>query len=81
MSGVHGFTPCLGGALPHPGCHIGKQHIARQCQRRFIDQLIAETHTDAEQLLAYFGFASLDSIPKAEASRVIKALESKRRAA
>jgi hypothetical protein len=32
-------------------------------------------------LLAYFGFETLDTIPKAEATRVIRALESKRRAA
>ena len=36
---------------------------------------------DPDQLLAYFGFESLDTIPKAEVNRVIKALESKRRAA
>ncbi len=50
-------------------------------QLRFIKKLIADTHSDTDQLLAYFGFESLDLIPKAEASRVIKALESKRRAA
>ena len=50
-------------------------------QLRFIKKLIAETGSDEDQLLAYFGFESLDLIPKAEASRVIKALESKRRAA
>lgn len=50
-------------------------------QLRFIQKLIAETGSDTEQLLAYFGFESLDSIPKAEVNRVIKALESKRRAA
>lgn len=50
-------------------------------QLRFIKKLIAETDSDADQLLAYFGFESLDTIPKAEVNRVIKALESKRRAA
>lgn len=64
-----------------PTREVAGDNLLTPAQRRFIDQLIAETHTDAEQLLAYFGFASLDSIPKAEASRVIKALESKRRAA
>lgn len=50
-------------------------------QLRFINKLIAETQTDTGQLLAYFGYESLDTIPKAEVNRVIKALESKRRAA
>ena len=50
-------------------------------QLRFIKRLIQETHTDENELLAYFGFDTLDTIPKAEATRVIRALESKRRAA
>ena len=50
-------------------------------QLRFVQRLIAETGTDPDELLAYFGFESLDTIPKAEVNRVIKALESKRRAA
>ena len=52
-----------------------------EAQLRFIKKLVAETQTDTDQLLAYFGFESLDTIPKAEVNRVIKALESKRRAA
>lgn len=52
-----------------------------EAQLRFIKKLIAETHTDTHELLAYFGFDTLDTIPKAEATRVIRALESKRRAA
>ena len=50
-------------------------------QLRFIKKLISETGSDTDQLLAYFGFETLDTIPKAEATRVIRALESKRRAA
>jgi hypothetical protein len=50
-------------------------------QLRYVQKLVAETGTETDQLLAYFGFDSLDSIPKSEATRVIKALESKRRAA
>jgi hypothetical protein len=50
-------------------------------QLRYIQKLITETQSSTDQLLAYFGFESLDSIPKVEANRVIKALESKRRAA
>jgi hypothetical protein len=50
-------------------------------QLRFVKRLLAETDTDCDELLAYFGFETLDTIPKAEVNRVIKALESKRRAA
>ena len=50
-------------------------------QLRFVQRLLAETGTDRDELLAYFGFETLDTIPKAEVNRVIKALESKRRAA
>lgn len=52
-----------------------------EAQLRYIERLIAETGADTDQLLAYFGFDSLESIPKVEVNRVIKALESKRRAA
>ena len=50
-------------------------------QLRFVKTLISETQTDVDELLAYFGFETLDTIPKAEVNRVIRALESKRRAA
>ena len=50
-------------------------------QLRFVKMLIQETQTDVDELLAYFGFETLDTIPKAEVNRVIRALESKRRAA
>jgi hypothetical protein len=50
-------------------------------QLRFVKKLIQETDTNPDELLAYFGFETLDTIPKAEATRVIRALESKRRAA
>ena len=52
-----------------------------EAQLRFIRKLIAETETDTEQLLTYFGYVALEMIPKAEVNRVIKALEAKRRAA
>lgn len=48
-------------------------------QKRYIQSLITETGTDEEKLLDYFGFFDLDSIPRTEASRVIKALEAKRK--
>jgi hypothetical protein len=50
-------------------------------QLRFIKKLIAETGTNEEQLLGFFGFDSLENIPKAEVNRVIKMLENNRKAA
>ena len=67
--------------LPGADGRPARNELLTDAQLRFIKKLIADTHSDTDQLLAYFGFESLDTIPKAEASRVIKALESKRRAA
>ena len=50
-------------------------------QLKYIQHLISVTGSDAESLLAYFGFESLESIPRGYASRVISALETKKRAA
>jgi len=50
-------------------------------QLKYIQHLISVTGSDAESLLAYFGFESLESIPRNYASRVIAALETKKRAA
>ena len=50
-------------------------------QLRFIKKLIAETGTDENQLLGFFGFDALENIPKAEVNRVIKMLENNRKAA
>lgn len=47
-------------------------------QLRYIRRLIAETHADETQLLGFFGFESLEKIPKAEVNRVIRVLESNR---
>ena len=47
-------------------------------QLRYIESLVDELGVDVHKLLDYFGFDSLEAIPKSEASRVIKALESKR---
>ena len=68
-------------SLPGADARSPRNEWLTDAQLRFIKKLIAETGSDEDQLLAYFGFESLDLIPKAEASRVIKALESKRRAA
>jgi hypothetical protein len=58
----------------------GTTHITAN-QRRYIERLIAETDTNVDALLDYFGYESLDEIPRGEASRVISALEQRRRAA
>ena len=50
-------------------------------QLNYIQHLIRLTDSDTESLLAYFGFESLESIPRNNASRVISALETKKRAA
>ncbi len=57
----------------------GKEETITTAQKRYIEKLMAETDTDQDRLLDYFGFFALDSIPKSEASRVIKALEAKRK--
>lgn len=50
-------------------------------QLHYIKKLIKETNTDETQLLAFFGFDSLEAIPKAEVNRVIKQLEGSRQEA
>ena len=59
---------------PNGGAVTGKQ-------LSYIHHLLQVTDSDVESLLSYFGFNSLETIPRADASRVIKALESKKRAA
>lgn len=50
-------------------------------QIKYIERLIDDTGTHIDEVLDYFGFFTLDTISKSDASRVIKALESKRRVA
>jgi hypothetical protein len=50
-------------------------------QLRYIKKLIAETHTNEEQLLSFLGLFDLESIPKSEVNRVIRTLETKKEAA
>lgn len=49
-------------------------------QLRYIKKLIAETGTDELQLLAFFGFDSVEVIPKSQVNRVISTLETNRKA-
>ena len=50
-------------------------------QLRYIKKLIAETHTNEEQLLSFLGLFDLESIPKSEVNRVIKTLETNKQEA
>ena len=69
--------------LPRPTPKVTRlpTDVITPAQLRFVERLITETRSDLEQLLAFFGFESLATIPKSEVNRVIRALESKRRAA
>ncbi|MEF8699078.1 MAG: DUF1071 domain-containing protein [Candidatus Accumulibacter sp. UW26] len=59
----------------------GSENLLTAAQKKFIERLIAETGTQVAQLLAYFGFDSLETIPRSEVTRVIAALETKKRRA
>lgn len=48
-------------------------------QLRYIKKLIAETHTNEEQLLSFLGFFDLENIPKSEVNRVIRTLETNKK--
>lgn len=50
-------------------------------QLHYIKKLIKETNTDQTQLLAFFGFDTLEVIPKSEVNRVIRQLEGNRQEA
>ena len=68
-------------SLPERDPFDSDEPLLTVAQGRYIRKLITETASDERQLLDYFGFESIDSIPKSAVNRVIKALESKRRAA
>lgn len=68
-------------SLPERDPFDSDEPLLTVAQARYIRKLITETASDERQLLDYFGFESIDSIPKSAVNRVIKALESKRRAA
>lgn len=67
--------------LPERDPFDSPEPLLTVAQARYIRNLIGETGSDEKQLLEYFGFDSVDTIPKVAVNRVIKALESKRRAA
>ena len=54
---------------------------ASAAQIRYIERLSEETGSDTSRLLDFFGVASLDELSSQAASRAIRTLEQKRRAA
>jgi hypothetical protein len=50
-------------------------------QLRFMERLVDEIGVDVHELLSYFGYESLDRVPKGDVDRVLRAIQSKRRAA
>jgi len=54
---------------------------ATPAQLRYLERLIAETGSDPEKLLKYFGAESFDKLTKQTASRAIKSLEKTKEAA
>jgi len=54
--------------------------VLTQNQSRYIKKLMVETGTSEEQVLAFFGLDELERAGKADASRIIKMLESNRKA-
>jgi hypothetical protein len=52
-----------------------------QAQMKYLESLIAKTDTDVQRLCDYFHVSNLGELTVAAASRAIKSLESKRRAA
>lgn len=73
--------PAKVSSLPERDPFDTPEALLTVAQARYIRKLIQDTGSDERQLLDYFGFESIDSIPKSAVNRVIKALESKRRAA
>jgi Protein of unknown function (DUF1071) len=55
--------------------------VATPNQVRYLERLIDEAGIDVHQLLDYFGFDSLETVSRSEVDRVIRAIQSKRRAA
>ena len=63
-------------ALEQQRSQLPSTELLTANQLRYIKKLIAETHTNEEQLLSFLGLFDLESIPKSEVNRVIKTLES-----
>ena len=66
--------------FPKPTPVVANGELLTANQLRFIKRLLVETGTDENQLLGFTGHDALDNIPKAEVNRIIKMLESNRKA-
>ena len=64
---------------PNPPSAQGE--FATVNQLRYMERLIEEAGVDVHELLSYFGYESLDRVPKGDVDRVLKAIQSQRRAA
>ncbi|MBA4381851.1 MAG: DUF1071 domain-containing protein [Sideroxydans sp.] len=58
--------------------HQGDVALLTDKQLGYINKLVSDTKSDVPQLLAFFNFNSLESIPKSEVNRVIRVLEQNR---
>lgn len=68
--------------LNRPDARRGNnQELLTPAQHKYLTSLIDKAGIDTDKLLEHFGFFSLESIPKAEVNRIIKAIESYRRKA
>jgi hypothetical protein len=63
---------------PHRSTPKGEVVLLTEKQLGYINKLVAESKTDVQQLLGFFGFDSLEHIPKSEVNRVIRVLENNR---
>jgi len=63
-------------AIPDNG--FSEPHLLTTNQLRYIRRLLAETGTDENQVLGFFGFDALENIPKHDVNRVIRMLETNR---
>jgi hypothetical protein len=80
VDGAEEKAPARVTALPpaEPGTPILPGDTITAAQVRYIKKLISETNTELQKVLDYFGLESIESIAKADASRVIRSLEQAR---
>jgi len=60
---------------------VSTSDLITTAQLKFVTRLIDQSGSSEAEVLDFFGYPALEAIPKTEVNRVIKALESKRRAA
>ena len=68
-------------AAPAPVTPLPGEGRISQAQLKYLESLIAKTDTDVQRLCDYFHVSNLGELTVAAASRAIKSLEAKRRAA